>query len=120
MSDAATEAASEAVSEALMAAPALISAVAAGLLLGAFFFGGLWWTVRKGLTARQPALLFSASLLLRGTVAVAGFYLLGDGHWQRLLAGLLGFFMARLLITRFAGPPAEPRDAAAKEAGHAP
>ena len=38
-------------------------ALAAGLLLGAFFFGGLWWTVTQGrfiraagaLVLRQPA-----------------------------------------------------------------
>ena len=28
----------------------------AGLLLGAIFFGGLWWTVRLGVASRRPAL----------------------------------------------------------------
>jgi F1F0 ATPase subunit 2 len=28
----------------------LASASVAGLLLGAMFFGGLWWTVRAGMT----------------------------------------------------------------------
>ena len=36
----------------------LVSAGVAGLLLGGFFFGGLWWTVRKGVSAKRPALLF--------------------------------------------------------------
>ena len=35
-----------------------ISAVAlapfVGALLGAFFFGGLWWTVQKGVTSERP------------------------------------------------------------------
>ncbi len=30
----------------------------AGLLLGAIFFGGLWWTVRKGASSRRSALWF--------------------------------------------------------------
>lgn len=81
-------------------------AVLAGLLLGAFFFGGLWWTVRKGLTSKHPALLFSASLLLRIGIAIAGFYwvgrevgpVAGQATWQPLLLCLLGFALARPLV----------------------
>jgi len=98
----------------------LVSASVAGLLLGGIFFGGLWWTVRKGVSAKWPALLFLGSLLLRTAVIVAGFYVVGDGHWQRLLACLLGFVIARFMITWLAGPPVEHYDAPAKEAGHAP
>ena len=98
----------------------LALALAAGLLLGAFFFGGLWWTVRKGVSAKRPALMFLGSLLLRTAVTVAGFYVVGDGHWQRLLACLLGFIIARFIVTRLAGPPVEHYDAPAQEAGHAP
>jgi F1F0 ATPase subunit 2 len=36
----------------------LAVALAAGLLLGAVFFGGLWWTVRKGVSSKRPALGF--------------------------------------------------------------
>ena len=98
----------------------LVSAAVAGLLLGGIFFGGLWWTVRKGVSAKRPALLFLVSLVLRTAVTVAGFYVVGDGHWQRLLACLLGFVIARFMVTRLAGPPVEHYDAPAKEAGHAP
>lgn len=98
----------------------LVSAGVAGLLLGGIFFGGLWWTVRKGVSVKRPALLFLVSLVLRTAVTVAGFYVVGDGHWQRLLACLLGFVIARFMVTRLAGPPAEHYDAPAKEAGHAP
>ncbi len=98
----------------------LVLALAAGLLLGAFFFGGLWWTVRKGMSEKRPALWFFGSLLLRTGIVVAGFYLVGDGHWQRLLACLLGFVIARFIVTRLVGPPVEHYDAPAKVAGHAP
>ena len=71
----------------------------AGGLLGAFFFGGLWWTVRKGLSSKGAALLFPVSLLLRMGVALAGFYVVGGGRWERIAACLLGFIMARLVVT---------------------
>jgi len=95
-------------------------AVATGLLLGAIFFGGLWWTVRKGMTSKSPVLLFLGSLLLRTGVVVAGFYAVSDGHWQRLLACLLGFAIARFIVTRLAGSPLQHYGAPAKEPSHAP
>ena len=79
----------------------------AGVFLGAFFFGGLWWTVRKGVSSKRPALLFLGSLLLRTGMTLAGFYVVSGGHWQRLLACLLGFALARFIVTRLAGPPVE-------------
>ena len=101
-------------SEALL----LILAAAAGIALGFLFFGGLWWTVREGLTSRRPALLFLGSLLLRTGVILAGFYVVARGHWERLLACLLGFVAARLIVTRLvrmAGKPGRPE----REGGHA-
>lgn len=83
------------------------------------FFGGLWWTVRKGLSSQQPARWFFGSLLLRTILALAGFYVIANGHWQRLLLCLLGFAMARQIVTRLFGPPAEHRNPQAKEVGHA-
>jgi len=97
----------------------LMLAGVAGGLLGAIFFGGLWWTVRRGLSSERPALWFSGSLLLRTGIALAGFYLISGGHWERLLACLTGFVIARQIVTRLAGPPVEHHDSPAKEASHA-
>jgi F1F0 ATPase subunit 2 len=72
----------------------------AGMLLGALYFGSLWWTVRKGLSARQPALWFVTSLLLRTAVALAGFYFVAGPDWKRLLFCLLGFIIARMIVIR--------------------
>ncbi|WP_343222576.1 ATP synthase subunit I [Prosthecobacter sp.] len=72
---------------------------AAGLLLGAVFFGGLWWTIRKGLSSPRPALLFLGSAVLRMGIVVAGFYFISNGQWQRLLACMAGFIIARLVVT---------------------
>jgi F1F0 ATPase subunit 2 len=70
---------------------ALVLALLAGVLLGTIFFGGLWWTIRKGLSSKQPAALFFFSLLLRTGMAMGGFYFVARGDWRRLLACLLGF-----------------------------
>jgi F1F0 ATPase subunit 2 len=97
----------------------LLLALVAGGLLGAMFFGGLWWTVKKGLSAKRPALLFLGSLLLRTVLALAGFYFVSNGHWPRLLSCLFGFIVARHFITHHFGPPDEDRNLQTKEAGHA-
>jgi F1F0 ATPase subunit 2 len=80
--------------------PAL--ALLAGMLLGAVFFGGLWWTVQKGLASPRPALWFLGSLLLRTGIALAGFYVVAGGDWKRLLACLAGFIAVRIIATRLA------------------
>ena len=63
---------------------ALALAFLAGALLGVFFFGGLWWTVQKGVTSERPALWFLGSLLLRTGMILAGFYFVSQGHWSRV------------------------------------
>ena len=78
----------------------LLLAWFAGSALGAFFFGGLWWTVRKGLAAPNPALWILPSALLRTAVTLAGFYWATGADWQRLLACLVGFVMARQITMR--------------------
>jgi F1F0 ATPase subunit 2 len=98
----------------------LALAMAAGLLLGAIFFGGLWWTVRHGVASQRPGLWFLGSLLLRISIALAGFYLVGREHWQQLVVCLLGFVMARLIAGWLTRPPAANRTRRTQEAGHAP
>jgi F1F0 ATPase subunit 2 len=78
----------------------LALALLAGAILGAFFFAGLWWTVRKIESSKQVALLFLGSMLLRSSVVILGFYFILGDNWQRLLAGLLGFIIARIIVTR--------------------
>lgn len=74
--------------------------VPAGTVLGVFFFGGLHWTVRKGLSSRSPALWFLASLVLRTVVTLLGFYFVSGGNVPRLAACMLGFVLSRLIIER--------------------
>lgn len=77
----------------------------AGVLLGAFFFGGLWWTVRSTSPSQWSGLLFAGSLLVRMAVAVSGFYFVSHGNWQKLLACLAGFLIARVALTRMIRMP---------------
>lgn len=98
----------------------LALASAAGLLIGAFFFGGLWWTVRRALLSPRPALWILGSLLLRTGVSLGGFYLVGAGRWERLMLCLLGFVIARFIVTRLIRPSVENQSCRTKEARHAP
>lgn len=96
----------------------LVMALLAGLLLGAIFFGGLWWTIQKGLSSRRPDLWFLGSLLLRTSTAVAGFYFASGGHWERLLVCLLGFVIVRRIVMHLTRPPEE-QNQLTTEASHA-
>jgi F1F0 ATPase subunit 2 len=92
----------------------------AGSVLGALFFGGLWWTVRKVVSAKKPALWVFGSLLLRTSVALAGFYFVSGRQLDRLLSCLLGFVMARLLVTRLTRSSGEIARRPTHEASDAP
>jgi F1F0 ATPase subunit 2 len=87
---------------------ALAFALLSGMVLGAIFFGGLWWTVRHGMLSAAPALWFSGSSLLRASFTLVGFYAVSNGIWQRLLACLLGFVLARAALLRFIPAPHAP------------
>jgi F1F0 ATPase subunit 2 len=97
----------------------LALALAAGVALGVVFFGGLWWTVRKGVLSSRPGFWVLGSLLVRMSITVAGFYFVSGRHWERFLLCLLGFVIARVLVTlrtRIVKKPPSP----AQETGHAP
>ena len=97
----------------------LVPAMVAGVSLGVMFFGGLWWTVRRGFSSNKPGLWFFGSQLLRMSIALAGFYFVSGGHWERLLVCLLGFLLARLVVMRLTGPPFKQPNSPAKETDHA-
>jgi F1F0 ATPase subunit 2 len=77
----------------------VILAFIAGLALGTFFFGGLWFTVKKAVTAKIPAIWFFGSLILRVSIVMLGFYYISPGGWQRLVLSLIGFIIARFVVT---------------------
>ncbi len=82
----------------------VFAAFLTGVLLGAFYFAGLWLTVRQLVSRRQVALLFLGSMLLRSCIVIAGFYFVLGDNWQKMLLGLLGFMAVRLVATRILRP----------------
>ena len=79
-------------------------ALLAGGVLGAVFFGGLWWTVRRGATSPTPARWFLVSLIVRTGIVLAGFYAVGAGQPAQMGLCLLGFVLARTLVMRATKP----------------
>ena len=98
----------------------LILAGLAGAALGTIFFGGLWWTVRRGVSSGHPGRWFLGSGLLRMGIVLAGFYLLGDGHWPRLVGALAGFIVARIAVMWLTRPERKNQNPPTTEARHAP
>lgn len=96
----------------------LAIALTEGVLLGVFFFVGLWFTVRKLESFQPAALLFLASMLLRTSIVLLGFYFILGDSWQRLLAGLLGFTLARIIILRLTRRLEQSSQLMAKGASH--
>ena len=97
----------------------LVLASLTGVALGAIFFGGLWWTVRKGVASRCPALWFFGSMVLRTSIVLAGFYLVARDRWERMLLCFLGFLIARIVVMRFTRVMEKPV-CMEQEVGHAP
>jgi F1F0 ATPase subunit 2 len=81
----------------------LALAALGGGALGGAFFGGLYWTTRRGIRSTTPALWFSGSLLVRTALVLVGFYAISGGDWHRLIACLPGFVLARVVVTHWGG-----------------
>jgi F1F0 ATPase subunit 2 len=78
-------------------------ALACGLLLGGYYFGGLWWTVRRLPGRAKPGRFLAASFCLRLTPVLVGLGLvLQQGAVVFALA--FGAFLAvRIGLTRRIG-----------------
>lgn len=85
-----------------MNASLLLLGFGVGLVVGAAYFAGLWWTVRKATRVRRPALWLLASFVVRSLMAVGAFALvLRLGSPLALVVAMIGFLAARWLITRY-------------------
>jgi len=83
--------------------PFLLLSIAVGFVVGLAFFWTLWLTVQRLPTATNPGLMMFGSYLLRTAVAVGIFYVVMDGKWQRMLALIIGFIIARFVMVRREG-----------------
>ena len=89
-----------------------------GLVLGIVFFGGLWFTVKKLITSKTPALLMMGSFIFRMGIVLAGFYFVGLGDWKKLIACLIGFIVARFAVIHYTKSVDEKTVQIKKEAVH--
>jgi F1F0 ATPase subunit 2 len=76
----------------------MLMAFLTGIILGTLFFGGLWFTVKKAVLAKMPAIWFFVSLFLRLSITLIGFYYISQGSWKRLLICVFGFVAARFFV----------------------
>lgn len=80
----------------------ILVALLAGLVSGMLFFGGLWITVQKAMTAKQPAVWFGLSFILRLAITLPVFYFIAKEGWQSLLMAVAAFIIARTVVIKFA------------------
>lgn len=90
----------------------------AGLIMGVFFFGGLWLTVKNTLMSKTPELWILGSFVFRMGITIFGFYYVASDNWQRLLICMLGFVVARFAIIRITKTSEEKQVLLKMEANH--
>jgi F1F0 ATPase subunit 2 len=83
--------------------PHLILAFLSGLALGAFFSLNLWSSVKKMTDEQTPWHVLFVNYVLRIGVVAVGFYIVMDGHWERMIAALGGFVLMREILVRRLG-----------------
>ena len=74
-----------------------------GSIIGLFYFGGLWWTIR-GIARRQnPELFFGLSFLVRTLITLLGFWLVVEQGLAALLMAVCAFTGIRLILAHQLG-----------------
>ena len=81
---------------------AIVGAIV-GMVLGYFYFAGLWATVQRLPDAKNPAFLALASMFARIILTGLAFYLVWQGSWLRMVSCLAGFLFARTLFIQKLG-----------------
>lgn len=76
----------------------LAASLIAGGLIGTFYFGGLWLTVKRIPTSGNPHLLLVSSFFLRMAVSLAALFALIPWGWQALAAAMFGLLIARQVL----------------------
>jgi F1F0 ATPase subunit 2 len=78
----------------------LLGYAAIGVVLGAGYFAGLWWTLRGIAAASNPGVRLAASFALRAVIAGAVLLMLARVGPFAFAAAFAGFLLARLLLVR--------------------
>ncbi len=73
----------------------LLGMVCAGVMIGIFYFGGLWLTLNKLTGAKRWVFWLGAGFLVRSSITMTAFWFLAAGDWQRIVALATGFTIVR-------------------------
>jgi F1F0 ATPase subunit 2 len=76
-----------------------VLAFGAGMILGLLFFGGLYITIQKIETAKNPALIMILSFMIRMAVLVVAFYFIAQSGYKEVLFALAGVIITRFVMT---------------------
>jgi len=80
---------------------AITLSVLIGVALGLFFYGGLWFTVRRLATSPHPVLLTLGSFWIRTLVVLAAFVFLTRAGLEHVAFAMASFILGRLAVSRF-------------------
>ncbi len=78
----------------------LVALVLAGCGIGLLFFSGLWFTVQGIVRQKHSGLILAVSFIVRMGLVVVSFYFLMAHDWKRLVALVIGFTLARIVMIR--------------------
>jgi F1F0 ATPase subunit 2 len=81
----------------------LLMSFLGGALLGVFYFNSLWKTVKKVTDEGRQGMFMITGYFIRTGIVLAGFYLIMSGRWERMVAALAGFIIAREIMKRVFG-----------------
>jgi F1F0 ATPase subunit 2 len=71
-----------------------------GAVLGLFYFGGLWFTLKMMHQRERPKLWLAFSYMVRLAGALAGFWLVVQKDAMAFIFTLVAFFAIRIILTR--------------------
>ena len=74
--------------------------LAAGAVMGALYFGGLFWSVMRLKAVENKKRFLFFSWLARSVGLIGGLFVLTRYDEQVLLSGVVGLFIARFVIVR--------------------
>ena len=71
-----------------------------GVILGLFYFGGLWWTLSSLPKKAKPKIWLGLSYAVRMSVALLGFWIVLGRGLAPFIVTIVMFFLVRFIITR--------------------
>ena len=80
-----------------------------GILLGLFYFGGLWWTIGRMGRTENPMSFYLVSLAVRLAILLLSFFFFLNVGVFHLIVAFVGFMIARLSLVRWIGLARDPK-----------